>query len=186
MTIAASAFVTSKADWYLMRASGVVSLVLLTAVMTLGIATVRRWRPGRLPRFVTPSLHRSLSLLAVVFLVVHVATALADPYALVSLASVFVPFVAAGSPFWVGLGAVSLDLIAALVVSGCCGAASARGPGARSTGPPISPGRSRSRTESASAPTPRPSGCAGSLPAASSPFRRPPSGASASRSGRST
>jgi len=117
MTIAATAFVSSKADWYLMRATGVVSLVLLTCVMTLGIATVRRWRPGRLPRFVTPSLHRSLSLLAVVFLVVHIATALADPYALVSLAAVFVPFVAAGSPFWVGLGALSLDLIAALVVS---------------------------------------------------------------------
>jgi sulfoxide reductase heme-binding subunit YedZ len=117
MTVAANVFVTSKAVWYVMRATGVVSLVLLTGVTALGIATVNRWRPGRLPRFVTVSLHRSLSLLAVVFLVGHIATALADPYAMVSLAAVFVPFVGAKGPLWVGLGALSLDLIAALVLS---------------------------------------------------------------------
>ena len=112
-----NSFVASRADWYLMRGSGVVTLVLLTAVVLLGIASVKRWRPGRLPRFVTPSLHRSISLLAVVFLVVHVATAVADPYALVSVAAVVVPFVAAKSALWVGFGALSLDLIAVLIVS---------------------------------------------------------------------
>lgn len=117
MIAATNSFLASKADWYLMRGTGIVSLLLLTFVVVLGVATVKRWRPGRLPRFVTPSLHRSISLLAVVFLAVHVATAVADPYALVSLASVFVPFVAAKSGFWVGLGALSLDLIAVLIVS---------------------------------------------------------------------
>jgi methionine sulfoxide reductase heme-binding subunit len=117
MAVAASWFLTSKADWYLMRGSGIVSLLLFTAVVLLGIATVKRWRPGRLPRFVTPSLHRSISLLAVVFLAVHVATAVIDPYAMVGVAAVFVPFVAGKSALWVGLGALSLDLIAVLVVS---------------------------------------------------------------------
>ena len=59
---------TSGPVWYLMRGSGVVSLLLLTAVSALGMATVSRWRPGRVPRFVTLGLHRNLSLLAVVFL----------------------------------------------------------------------------------------------------------------------
>ena len=117
MAVAASWFVTSKADWYLMRGSGIVSLLLFTAVVVLGIATVKRWRPGRLPRFVTPSLHRSISLLAVLFLGVHIATAVIDPYAMVGIAAVFVPFVAGKSAFWVGLGALSLDLIAVLIVS---------------------------------------------------------------------
>jgi methionine sulfoxide reductase heme-binding subunit len=108
---------STGAAWYLMRASGVVALVLLTAVFVLGIATFRRWRPGKLPRFVTASLHRSISLLSVVFLAVHVVTAIVDPYAVVGVAAVFVPFVAAHSPFWVGVGAISLDLLAAVIVS---------------------------------------------------------------------
>lgn len=107
----------SGAVWYLMRASGVVSLLLLTVVFVLGIATTSRWMPPRLPGFATLGLHRSLSLLAVVFLVVHVVTAVVDPYAAVGLAAVVVPFVAGRSPFWVGLGAVSLDLVVALIVT---------------------------------------------------------------------
>ena len=107
---------SSNAVWYLMRASGVVSLVLLTAVFVLGIATFRRWRPARSPRFVTASLHRSLSLLAVVFVAVHVVTAVVDPYAAVGIAAAVVPFVAGRSAFWVGLGALSLDALAALIV----------------------------------------------------------------------
>ena len=107
----------SMAVWYLMRASGAVTMVLLSGVFALGIATSNRRRLGRLPRFVTLALHRNLSLLAVVFLGMHVATSLIDPYAQVSAISVVVPFVGAGKPLWIGLGAVSLDLIAALTVT---------------------------------------------------------------------
>jgi methionine sulfoxide reductase heme-binding subunit len=108
---------TSKAIWYLMRATGVVSLVLLTAVLVLGIATVNRWRPGKAPAFVTAGVHRSISLLTVVFVAVHVLTAVADPDAGVSFVGTVVPFVSPSKPLWVGLGALSLDLIAALIVS---------------------------------------------------------------------
>jgi sulfoxide reductase heme-binding subunit YedZ len=94
-----------------------VSLILLTAVFVLGIATFRRWRPANLPRFVTASLHRSFALLAVVFLGVHIITAIADPYAVVGLSATVVPFVAGRNPFWVGLGAISLDLIGALIIT---------------------------------------------------------------------
>jgi methionine sulfoxide reductase heme-binding subunit len=110
-------FSTNGSDWYLMRASGVVTLVLLTAVFVLGIATTTRWRARRLPSFAAVSLHRSISLLAVVFLAVHIVTALVDPYAAVGPAAVVVPFVAGKSAFWVGLGAVSLDLTLALIVT---------------------------------------------------------------------
>ncbi len=108
---------SSTAVWYLMRSTGVVSQVLLTAVMALGIATTNRWSPRSTPRFVTAALHRSISLLSVVFITVHVVTGVVDPYAVVGLVAVIVPFVGAGNPFWVGLGAISLDLIAALIVS---------------------------------------------------------------------
>ena len=110
-------FTTNGSDWYLMRASGVVTLVLLTAVFLLGIATTTRWRTRRLPSFAAASLHRSISLLAVVCLGVHIVTALVDPYAAAGAAAVVVPFVAGKTALWVGLGAVSLDLALALIVT---------------------------------------------------------------------
>ena len=105
------------ADWYLMRASGVVALLLLTAVFLLGIATTKRWRTRSLPGFAAVGIHRSIALLSVVFLAVHIVTAVVDPYAVVRMAAVFAPFVAGKSAFWVGLGALSLDLLAALIVT---------------------------------------------------------------------
>jgi sulfoxide reductase heme-binding subunit YedZ len=108
---------TSKSIWYLMRATGVVSLVLLTAVIALGIATVNRWRPGNAPAFVTAGVHRSISLLSVVFVAVHVVTAVVDPYAGVSVVGAVVPFAGSSRPLWIGFGAISLDLVVALIVS---------------------------------------------------------------------
>jgi sulfoxide reductase heme-binding subunit YedZ len=108
---------TNGAVWYLMRASGVITLLLLTGVFVLGIATTKRWRSRSLPGFAVVSLHRSISLLAVVFLGVHIVTALVDPYAAVGVAAIVVPFVAGKSAFWVGLGAISLDLTLALIVT---------------------------------------------------------------------
>jgi sulfoxide reductase heme-binding subunit YedZ len=108
---------TAGPVWYLIRGSGVVSLLLLTAVSALGMATVSRWRPGRVPRFVTLGLHRNLSLLAVVFLSIHVLTAVIDPDASVRLVSVFVPSLSDRYGLWLGLAALALDLVIALVVT---------------------------------------------------------------------
>jgi methionine sulfoxide reductase heme-binding subunit len=107
----------SPAVWYLMRGSGVVALILFTLVVALGIATTRRFRVPRIPRFVTLGLHRSVSLLAVVFLGIHIATALADSYAGVGLTQVFVPLPTARYGLYLGLGALSLDLMLALVAT---------------------------------------------------------------------
>lgn len=108
---------SSTALWYASRATGVVSLVLLTAVVVLGILVNRRGRLPGLPRFATTSLHRNVSLLAVVFLAVHVITAIADPYVTIRIVAAIVPFTSAYKAFWLGLGAVSLDIIFALIVT---------------------------------------------------------------------
>ena len=103
--------------WYLMRASGVVSLLLLTIVSALGVATVGRWRPGSVPRFVTLGLHRSVSLLAVAFLAVHVLTAVIDPDATVAAIAVVVPAPSDRYGLWLGLAALAFDLVVALVIT---------------------------------------------------------------------
>jgi methionine sulfoxide reductase heme-binding subunit len=107
----------STALWYVSRATGVVGLVLLTAVVVLGILVNRRGRLPGLPRFAGTSLHRSMSLLAVVFIAVHVGTAIADPYVSIRLAAAVLPFVSSYQPFWLGLGAIALDLMLALIVT---------------------------------------------------------------------
>jgi methionine sulfoxide reductase heme-binding subunit len=108
---------SSTALWDFGRASGVVSLVLLTVSMVLGIAT-RSGRPAPwLPRFAVAEMHRNVSLLGAVFLTLHVSLLLFDPYAMLRLFDLVVPFVGNYRPFWQGLGTVALDLIIALVVT---------------------------------------------------------------------
>jgi methionine sulfoxide reductase heme-binding subunit len=53
----------------------------------------------------------------VAFVAVHVLTAVADSYVSISLAAAVIPFVSSYEPLWLGLGAVSLDLMAAVIVT---------------------------------------------------------------------
>jgi len=108
---------SSTALWFASRATGIVALVLLTVVLVLGIAVNRHGRLPGLPRFAVTSLHRAVSLLAVAFVAVHVITAIADPFVAIGIAATVVPFVSHYQPFWLGLGAVSIDLMIALTVT---------------------------------------------------------------------
>jgi methionine sulfoxide reductase heme-binding subunit len=108
---------SSKAVWYLMRGTGVTSLLLLTGVVVLGILTSRKTSLPTLPRFATMTLHRSVSLLAVLFLTIHVVTAVADPYAQVTLLDTVVPFTGSWQGLMLGLGTLGFDLFAAVIVS---------------------------------------------------------------------
>jgi sulfoxide reductase heme-binding subunit YedZ len=107
----------TDALWYLGRGTGIVTLVLLTLVVALGV-TSRSGRalPG-LPRFAVAALHRNAALLAVTFLAVHVTTLLADPYAQLRLVDLVLPFGAAYRPLWLGLGTLALDCLAAITVT---------------------------------------------------------------------
>jgi DMSO/TMAO reductase YedYZ heme-binding membrane subunit len=107
----------TTALWYASRATGVVTLLLLTVVLLLGILVNRQGRLPGLPAFAVTGLHRNVSLLAVAFLVVHVITAIVDPYVTIGLAAAVLPFASSYKPFWLGLGAISLDLIAALILT---------------------------------------------------------------------
>jgi methionine sulfoxide reductase heme-binding subunit len=112
-----SAFTGTTALWYASRATGVVAFLLLTLVVLIGITVSRKGRVPGLPRFAVMGLHRRVSLLAVVFLAVHVLSAVADPYVSIRLAAVVVPFTSAYQPVPTGLGAVALDLGFAVLVT---------------------------------------------------------------------
>lgn len=103
--------------WFASRACGLVALLLLTGTVVLGALHTGRAATAAWPRFVVHGLHRNLALLAVVFVAMHVATAILDPYAGIRWIDAVVPFASGYHPFWTGLGAAALDLLAALVVT---------------------------------------------------------------------
>jgi len=104
--------------WFATRGAGTATLLLLTAVVALGILTAGSAARSRTwPRFVSAELHRNVSLFAIAFLVVHIVTAVADPYAKLGWRDAAIPFASAYRPFWLGLGVIAGQLVVALLVS---------------------------------------------------------------------
>jgi methionine sulfoxide reductase heme-binding subunit len=108
---------SSTAFWYASRATGIVALLLLTAVLVLGILVNRQGRLPGLPMFAVTNIHRNLSLLSVAFIAVHVLTAVLDTFVSIPLAAGIVPFASGYERLWLGLGAISLDLMLAMIVT---------------------------------------------------------------------
>ena len=108
---------SSTALWYVSRATGAVSLLLLTAVMLLGILVTRKTKLPGMPSFAVSGLHRNLSLLSTVFVIVHVLTAIADGYVTIPLTAAVIPLTSSYERFWLGLGAVAFDLMLASLIT---------------------------------------------------------------------
>jgi Ferric reductase like transmembrane component len=103
--------------WYLTRGAGAVALLLLTASVVLGILDFSRWRTDAWPRFLTDALHRNVSMLALVLVAIHVITTVADGFAPIGLQDSLIPFLSPYRPLWLGLGAISFDLLLAVAVT---------------------------------------------------------------------
>jgi predicted ferric reductase len=117
MIFGVSASFSGPGLWYATRATGLVTLLLLTVSVVLGILTAARFSGPAWPRFLTIGLHRNISLLVLVFLALHVGTTVMDSYTPIGLTDAFVPFMSGYKTFWLGLGAVACDLLVALVVT---------------------------------------------------------------------
>lgn len=101
---------------FLLFYSGVFALIALTAAVGVGLAAADRMvmmPPGRV---VAQGVHRAVSLAALAFLVIHIVTEILASRA--SVIDAFVPFLAHGRTFYVGLGTVASDLLVILIVTG--------------------------------------------------------------------
>jgi methionine sulfoxide reductase heme-binding subunit len=103
--------------WYTTRGAGAVSLVLLSAVVVLGVMSSLRFEVPSWPRFLTTGLHRNLSLTAVVFLALHIVTAVVDPFTHLGWLAAVVPFSSYYRTFWLGLGVIAFELLIAITVT---------------------------------------------------------------------
>ena len=107
----------SAITWDAARAGGFAAYILLSVAVSVGLVLRNRWQTPKWPRLLTNEIHGYLSLLALVFIVVHVLAVLVDPFTHFGLAEVLVPFVSHYRPAWMGLGVVALYLLLAVWLS---------------------------------------------------------------------
>jgi len=108
---------TSPYFWYTTRATGLVTMILFTAVVTLGSLVANRVGGTTVGRFELNELHRSVSVVAIVFLALHIATTVMDSFVSTGIISAFIPMTSTYKRVPVALGAVALDLILAVWIS---------------------------------------------------------------------
>ncbi len=117
MSFPVGATLGPSAYWYLARGTGVVALLLLTASVVIGIVGSVRFVAARWPRFAIDAVHRDVSLLVLVVLVIHIVTSVLDGFAPITLLDGVIPFTSPYRPLWLGLGALSFDLLVAIALT---------------------------------------------------------------------
>lgn len=103
--------------WFTTRGAGIVSLILFSTVACLGLLAVARTQSALWPRFLTVELHRNLALLSVVFLGIHIVTAVLDPFTHLGIGAALVPLASSYRPLPVAFGVVSVYLVLAVIVT---------------------------------------------------------------------
>jgi sulfoxide reductase heme-binding subunit YedZ len=108
---------SGPALWYATRSAGIITLLLLTATTVLGLLTAGRVSNHRWPRFLVIGLHRNISLLALVFLGLHIGTTVVDSYTSIGIQDAVIPFLSPYHRLWLGLGAIASDFLIALSIT---------------------------------------------------------------------
>jgi methionine sulfoxide reductase heme-binding subunit len=109
--------VSNSILWYTTRGAGAVTLILLSSVVVLGVLSALRVQSESWPRFLTTGLHRNLALMTLVFLALHIVTAVVDPFTNLGWAAALIPFSSSYRTLWLGLGVISFELLVAIVVT---------------------------------------------------------------------
>jgi len=107
----------SSWDWYFGRATGFVALLLLSAIIVIGVLGPLRVSTNAWPRFAIRTVHRDLSLLALLVIAIHVVVLVLDGYVNIPWSAAVLPFGSGYQPFWTGMGALAFDLMIAIIVT---------------------------------------------------------------------
>jgi predicted ferric reductase len=103
--------------WYVTRASGLVAYLLLWLSTAWGLGVSSKIFDPLLTRDYTYDFHQYLSLFSLGFVALHVIVLMLDRYLPFSIFQVLVPFTSSYRPLWVGLGVISLYLLALVTVT---------------------------------------------------------------------
>ena len=103
--------------WYIVRGAGFVAAFLIFLLMLSGIGLVT----GHIYRLFEPikawAVHRALGIALCVSVAVHMIFLLIDHSLPFTFPQLFIPFIASYKTFWVGLGVLSMYLVALVVAS---------------------------------------------------------------------
>jgi methionine sulfoxide reductase heme-binding subunit len=108
---------SNPAIWYAARASGVAAYVILTVVVSLGLALGGKAQNRSWPRFSVEEIHRFGGLLVGSLISVHVLTIAVDSFLPFSLTQLLVPFTSTYRPLWTGLGIAAAEILLALAIT---------------------------------------------------------------------
>jgi predicted ferric reductase len=100
-----------QALWYVTRAAGLLSYLLVWLSTVWGLAVSNKIFDPVLHRAFTYDFHQFISLLAIGFIMLHIVVLLADQYLPFSVAQILVPFAAPYRPLWVGIGTIGFYLV---------------------------------------------------------------------------
>lgn len=107
----------SKLSWHLVRSSGIVAYVLLTASTVWGLFIssqfVKDWSPGP----VSLTMHSTISWMALLLGLAHGLLLMFDSYFTYTLGDIFIPFTGPYRPEVVGLGTLAFWLIILISLS---------------------------------------------------------------------
>jgi predicted ferric reductase len=108
--------VDEHAFWYLTRATGLLSFVLLTASVSLGLLMTTK-ASSRLRRNAAYDVHRFVALLTLMLTIVHVFIVLPDEFIGFSVWQLLVPFASPYEPEFMALGTLALYLMGVVVAT---------------------------------------------------------------------
>lgn len=104
-------------SWEVARVGGMLAYVLTTGSVVIGLLVSLKLRSPAWPRFLTTELHRFVTVLALVFSIVHGLAVWVDPFTGFGPSEVLVPGVSHYRPLWVALGIVGGYLLVAVWAS---------------------------------------------------------------------
>ncbi len=104
---------STQVAWYVTRAAGIVSYVLVWLSTMLGLGVGSKVFNRVLGGGLTFDLHEFTSLLALGFVGLHVIVLLGDQYLPYTLTQILLPFLSPYRPVWVGIGVLAFLLISA-------------------------------------------------------------------------
>jgi predicted ferric reductase len=107
----------SEVIWTIARAGGFTAYLLLTLSVVVGLALSLHLQSDRWPRLINSELHNFLSLLGLIFTIVHVLAVWIDPFTKFGWSEVFIPLVSHYRTVGVALGITALYLGIAIGIS---------------------------------------------------------------------
>jgi len=103
--------------WYITRAAGLTSYILLWLSMIWGMAIATKILSPAVESSYSYDFHEFLSVLGLGFVLLHVVVLLVDHYQPFSILQILIPFVESYRPLWVGLGIIGFYIFLLVTVT---------------------------------------------------------------------